>query len=103
MNARERTLTARARLIHCRTRASCWWERTPAGSESARFDDRIPRTSSTRMDRAGVPSPARSGTLTSRTPPSPASDEDSRGPALKSLGNDMGGALAFGRRRLRDV
>jgi hypothetical protein len=40
VNAREQALAARARLIHCRT--ARLWERTPAGSESARFDFALP-------------------------------------------------------------
>ena len=88
MNARERTLAARARLIHCRTRV-CRVRRSYSSYLKYTYGP------------AGVSSPARSGTLASRTSPSHAPDEHSRGPALKSLGNDMDGALAFDRRQLR--
>jgi hypothetical protein len=71
--------------------------------ESFRFVDRILRTSNTSTGRAGVSSRARSGTRASHTSPSRAPDEDCRGPALKSLGNDMLGAVPFARRLLLDL
>jgi hypothetical protein len=69
------------------------WERTPAGSESARFDDRIPRTASTGTDRGGLSSPARSDTMASRISPARARGAGSRGSPSEALSTDTDGGF----------